>query len=94
MWVAPFGNLRVDAYLQLTAAYRSLSRPSSAPSAKASALCSLPLNLMLVFRSIFFVAAVALARLPTQVGALRLGNTAPRIYTEILRMFLMITMNE
>ena len=27
-------------YLLLTAAYRSLSRPSSAPSAKASALCS------------------------------------------------------
>ena len=43
-WVAPFGYLRVEAYLQLTAAFRSLSRPSSAPSAKASALCSLPLN--------------------------------------------------
>ena len=27
--VAPFGNLRVYAYLQLAAAYRSLSRPSS-----------------------------------------------------------------
>ena len=27
--VAPFGNLRVIAYLQLAAAYRSLSRPSS-----------------------------------------------------------------
>ena len=39
-WVAPFGNLRVDAYVQLTAAYRSLSRPSSAPSAKAFTLCS------------------------------------------------------
>ena len=33
--VPPFGNLRVNAYLQLTAAYRSLSRPSSAPDAKA-----------------------------------------------------------
>ena len=33
--VSPFGNLRVNAYLQLTAAYRSLSRPSSAPDAKA-----------------------------------------------------------
>ena len=39
--VSQFGNLRVDAYLQLTAAYRSLSRPSSAPDAKAFALCSL-----------------------------------------------------
>ena len=33
--VSPFGNLRVKAYVQLTAAYRSLSRPSSAPDAKA-----------------------------------------------------------
>ena len=34
-----------DGYLLLTAAYRSLSRPSSAPSAKASALCSSLLDL-------------------------------------------------
>ena len=45
MWVAPFGDLRVNGYLLLTAAYRSLSRPSSAPSAKASALCSSSLDL-------------------------------------------------
>ena len=38
--VSPFGNLRVKAYVQLTAAYRSLSRPSSAPDAKAFPLCS------------------------------------------------------
>ena len=38
--VSPFGNLRVEAYLQLTVAYRSLSRPSSAPDAKAFPLCS------------------------------------------------------
>lgn len=44
-WVAPFGNLRVDGYLLLTAAYRSLSRPSSAPSAKAFTLCSYSLDL-------------------------------------------------
>ena len=44
-WVPPFGNLRVNGYLLLTAAYRSLSRPSSAPSAKASALCSSLLDL-------------------------------------------------
>ena len=36
MWVPPFGYLRVDGYVLLTAAFRSLSRPSSAPSAKAS----------------------------------------------------------
>ena len=44
-WVSPFGDLRVEGYLHLTAAYRSLSRPSSAPSAKASALCSFSLDL-------------------------------------------------
>ena len=38
--VSPFGNLRVDAYFQLTAAYRRLSRPSSALDAKAFTLCS------------------------------------------------------
>ena len=30
-WVVPFGNPRVKGYLRLTAAYRSLSRPSSPP---------------------------------------------------------------
>ena len=40
-WVAPFGNLRIKVYLQLPEAYRSLSRPSSAPDAKAFPLRSL-----------------------------------------------------
>ncbi len=35
MRVAPFGNLWITGYLRLPKAYRSLSRPSSAPSAKA-----------------------------------------------------------
>ena len=39
--VSPFGNLRIVAYVQLPAAYRSLSRPSSAPDAKAFPLRSL-----------------------------------------------------
>ena len=43
--VSPFGYLRVDGYVLLTAAFRSLSRPSSASSAKASALCSYSLDL-------------------------------------------------
>ena len=43
-WVSPFGNLRVDGCLLLTAAYRSLPRPSSAPSAKAFTLCSYSLD--------------------------------------------------
>ena len=38
--VSPFGNLRINAYLQLPEAYRSLSRPSSAPDAKAFPLRS------------------------------------------------------
>ena len=37
--VAPFGNLRINGHLHLPAAYRSLSRPSSPPRAKASAMC-------------------------------------------------------
>ena len=37
--VSPFRHLRVTGYLLLTAAFRSLSRLSSALSAKASALC-------------------------------------------------------
>ena len=45
MWVSPFGNPRIEAYLQLPEAYRSLSRPSSAPAAKAFALCSFSLEL-------------------------------------------------
>jgi hypothetical protein len=38
--VSPFGNLWINGYLRLPKAFRSLSRPSSAPSAKASTLCS------------------------------------------------------
>ena len=40
MRVSPFGDLRIKGYLRLPEAFRSLSRPSSAPGAKASALCS------------------------------------------------------
>ena len=42
--VSPFGNLRIDAYVPLPVAYRSLSRPSSAPDAKAFPLRSFSLN--------------------------------------------------
>jgi hypothetical protein len=34
-WVAPFGNLRINSYLRIPVAYRSLSRPSSPLRAKA-----------------------------------------------------------
>ena len=35
MRVPPFGNLRISGYVRLPEAYRSLSRPSSTPDAKA-----------------------------------------------------------
>ena len=43
--VSPFGNLRIYSHLHLPAAYRSLSRPSSAPDAKAFTLRSCSLEL-------------------------------------------------
>ena len=44
--VSPFGNLRINGYLHLPEAYRSLSRPSSAPDAKAFSMCSCSLDLL------------------------------------------------
>ena len=43
--VSPFRHPRINAYVQLPAAFRSLSRLSSAPSARASALRPTMLNL-------------------------------------------------
>ena len=45
VWVSPFRYLRIDVYLPLPAAFRSLSRLSSALSAKASTLRSFLLDL-------------------------------------------------
>ena len=39
-WVAPFGDLRIRAYLRLPVAYRCLSRPSSTLGAMASTMRS------------------------------------------------------
>jgi hypothetical protein len=47
--VSPFGNLWIKAHLRLPKAYRSLSRPSSALSAKAFPLRSFQLDLLLFF---------------------------------------------
>ena len=44
--VAPFGYPWIKAYLQLPIAFRSLSRPSSAPDAKAFTLCSFSLEFL------------------------------------------------
>jgi hypothetical protein len=48
MWVSPFRYLRIKGYLLLPAAFRSLSRLSSALSAKASTLRSFLLDLFTV----------------------------------------------
>ena len=47
MWVSPFRYLLIDGYLLLPAAFRSLSRLSSALSAKASTLRSLCLTFVI-----------------------------------------------
>ena len=44
--VAPFGYPRINGYLLLPEAFRSLSRPSSAPDAKAFPLRSFQLDLL------------------------------------------------
>ena len=46
--VSTFRNPRIYVYLQLPVAYRSLSRLSSAPDAKAFSLCSCLLELLLI----------------------------------------------
>ena len=50
MGVSPFGYLRINGYLLLPAAFRSLSRLSSSLSAKASTLRSYWLDLLKSFR--------------------------------------------
>ena len=64
--VPAFGNLRIIGYLLLPAAYRSLSRPSSAPSAKAFSLCSFLLdqfNIIAISLECFVVAIQLLLHL-------------------------------
>ena len=53
--VAPFGNLRINSYVHLPAAYRSLSRPSSPLIAKASTVYSYVTYDFLVFFSMKIV---------------------------------------
>ena len=58
--VSPFRYRRVNGYLLLTAAFRSLSRLSSALSAKASTLRSLYLDLLILALSVYSVILSAL----------------------------------
>ena len=53
MWVSPFRYLRIKVYLQLPVAFRSLSRLSSALSAKASTLRSYSLNHIYFYIRVF-----------------------------------------
>ena len=74
-WVSPFRHLRIIVYLPLPAAFRSLSRLSSALSAKASALCSFLLNLLLPLHSVaasalFLVFCSGIPPLPESLSAL------------------------
>ena len=55
--VSPFGDLRIEAYLRLPAAFRSWSRPSSANGALASTLCSSLLDFLLL-RPFYFLSPV------------------------------------
>ena len=59
--IAPFGYLRLNARLQLPAAFRSLPRPSSAPSAKAFTLCSSSLDYyaIIIIGSLFWQIVVS-----------------------------------
>ena len=70
-WVSPFGNLRITAHLQLPEAYRSLSRPSSAPDAKAFSMCSSSLDL---------VTARLFAHLLTQISHFSAAAPLPKKY--------------
>ena len=86
--VPAFGNLRIIGYLLLPAAYRSLSRPSSAPSAKASALCSSSLDLLLVFCPLRCVAARILRYSHTWVCSVPRCSRALRIKQNPAQIFI------
>ena len=65
--VTPFGNLRIKAFVPLPEAYRSLSRPSSPVSTKASTVCPKKLDSIVLdsshAASVFLVAHPNLATL-------------------------------
>ena len=67
MRVSPFRHPRIIGYLHLPAAFRSLSRLSSALSAKASSLCSFMLDLATS-------AAVSLSDMPWKLASLQLDD--------------------
>ena len=76
--VSPFGNLRIDAYVPLPEAYRSLSRPSSAPDAKAFPLRSFSLNLLV------------LKNYAGSIGSSRLSKLLPMFSTICFKLYLLL----
>ena len=81
--VSPFGNLRIVAYVPLPEAYRSLSRPSSAPDAKAFPLRSFSLNLSMISHLWF-------SELCRLIRIIRLRNCYPNFFVPQLKLFLLL----
>ena len=68
-WVFPHSEIcGYNAHLRLPAAYRSLSRPSSAPDAKAFTLCSCSLELLFVLTILVLISAELLEFLQIKFG--------------------------
>ena len=91
--VSPFGYLRIKGYLRLPEAFRSLSRPSSAPSAKAFPLCSLLLDHLVVYLSInlFFeliTAYTSYTLLNSECSSDTTWFLSPKIFISIILSFL------
>jgi hypothetical protein len=67
-WVSPFGHLRISGCVHLPEAFRSLPRPSSALSAKASTVCSWYLDLSTIRCSLSRYAALKVRSAPPVAG--------------------------
>ena len=75
MWVSPFRYPRIKGYLLLPVAFRSLSRLSSALSAKASTLRSFQLNLSIRVRVCSLICVRSVGRLGSWFFSMCLQNS-------------------
>ncbi len=82
--VSPFGHLRINVRVQLPEAFRSLPRPSSQPSAKASAVNPYSLDLP----------SMNLIELETRWLHLRTRGRIPRIQITFESCFLRLSLNK
>ena len=76
--VSTFGHLRIYACVQLPAAFRSLPRPSSAPGAKASSICSFLLDPKGLFFPAIILFQLVSACIPADSPCLSLLYTCMR----------------